>query len=170
MILILHNCKFAAAHSPRQFLIQEKEKKLCIKSIIFSITLTSTAPSDEPEVVEFGHLVLHDGRRISQLRAVVLVVSRLDGHQGAVDDLSQADHPKRDGKGLVGPPVRGQGRADDAGAAPSSPTPRMLAQNLRKSPLDGHEEIGHGIAGAPTTLRRQMHRRRPVPLARPTSN
>ena len=49
--------------------------------------LTSSATTDESEIVELGDLVLHDRGAVSQFPAAVLVVARLDGDQGAVGDL-----------------------------------------------------------------------------------
>lgn len=67
--------------------------------------LTSTTSADKPKIIEFGNLVFHDGRRIAQLGAMVLVVSGANGDDGAVDDVPEGDHFERNWQGLVGPPV-----------------------------------------------------------------
>ena len=54
--------------------------------------LTSSRPPDEPEIVELGNLVLHDGRAVAQLRAVVLVVARTQSHDRPVRHVAQRDH------------------------------------------------------------------------------
>ena len=54
--------------------------------------LTSSRPSDEPEIVELGHLVLHDGRAVAQLRTVVLIVARPQCHDRPVRHVAQRDH------------------------------------------------------------------------------
>ena len=54
--------------------------------------LPPAAPSNEPQVVELGHVVLHDGRVVAQLAAEVLVIPRPQGHHRAVSHLAQRDH------------------------------------------------------------------------------
>ena len=67
--------------------------------------LTSPASPDEPQIVELGHLVLHEGGRVPQLGAAILVVARANGDQRAVPDLAESDHLERDREGLVRPPM-----------------------------------------------------------------
>lgn len=68
--------------------------------------LTSTASTDEPKIVELGHLILHHRGGISQLRAAILVVPCTHCHQGPVTDLAQGYHLERYRKRLVRPPMR----------------------------------------------------------------
>lgn len=49
--------------------------------------LTSAAPSDEAQVVEPGHLVLHHGRGVPQLGRVVFVIAGHNGDQSPVGDV-----------------------------------------------------------------------------------
>jgi hypothetical protein len=95
-------------------------------------SLTSSAPADEPQIVELGDLVLHDGRRVSQLGAVVLVVAGLDGDDGAVADVAESDHLEGDRQRLVGPPVRRQDRADEQ----RTPRPDQFAGMLREEVVE----------------------------------
>lgn len=46
--------------------------------------LAPPAPAHKPEVAELGQLVLHDGSAVPDLTAVVVIISTLDTHQGAV--------------------------------------------------------------------------------------
>ena len=54
--------------------------------------LTSTASTDEPKIVELGHLILHH--------------RGTHCHQGPVTDLAQGYHLERYRKRLVRPPMR----------------------------------------------------------------
>lgn len=67
---------------------------------------TSSGSSDEPQVVEFGHVILHDGRSIAEFGAPVLIVSGADRHQSAVVDSAETDDPEGGRKRLVGTPMR----------------------------------------------------------------
>ena len=53
---------------------------------------TSSRPADEPEIIELGHTVPHQGGVVAQLGAVVVVVARVQGHQGAVLDVTKCNH------------------------------------------------------------------------------
>lgn len=53
---------------------------------------TSAAPAHEAQVVEARHLVLHDGRRVSQLRGIILIISRHHSDQSAVRNITQSHH------------------------------------------------------------------------------
>ena len=75
--------------------------------------LTPSAPADEPEVVELGHLILHEGRRVPELGAAVLVVTRAHGHHRAVADLAEGHHLERHRQSLVRAPVRRQLTAEE---------------------------------------------------------
>lgn len=77
--------------------------------------LTSAAPPHEPEVVEFGDLILHDGSAVPQLGAVVLVVAGADSDDRAVDDVVQSDDFEGGRQTFVGAPVLRQRRTEDAG-------------------------------------------------------
>lgn len=76
-----------------------------LTSHVDSKGLTSSAPSDEPKIVELGHLVLHQRGRVPQLGAAVLVVTSANGHQSAVADVSKGHHLEGHWQGLVRPPV-----------------------------------------------------------------
>lgn len=73
--------------------------------------LTSSATSDESQVVELGDLVFDQGRTVTQLSRTVLVVAGLKRDGRTVRHLGQDDHFERAGQRLVGPPVRRQGTA-----------------------------------------------------------
>jgi len=79
--------------------------------------LTSPASADEPEVVEFGDLVLHQRGRVPQFRATVLIVSGPNGHKSTVPNLAEGYHLEGYRKGLVRSPMRRQYRADHVRAA-----------------------------------------------------
>ena len=49
--------------------------------------LPSAGPTDEPEVAKLGHPVLHDGRVVAELAAVVVVVAGAHRTQGAVSHI-----------------------------------------------------------------------------------
>lgn len=70
--------------------------------------LTSAASADEPKIVEFGDLILHQRGGVSQLRATVLVVAGSDRHQSPVANLAEGDHFERHWQSFVGPPVSRQ--------------------------------------------------------------
>lgn len=53
---------------------------------------TSAAPAHEAQVVESRHLVLHDGRRVSQLRGIILIISRHHRDQSPVRNVTQSHH------------------------------------------------------------------------------
>lgn len=57
--------------------------------IIKSLTLTSSRPPDESEIVKFGNMVFHDGRAISQFATKIVVISGLDSDKGAIFNLIQ---------------------------------------------------------------------------------
>ena len=53
---------------------------------------TSSRPADEPEIIELGDAVPHQGGVVAQLGAVVVVVARVQSHQGAVLDVTKCNH------------------------------------------------------------------------------
>lgn len=53
---------------------------------------TSSAASDEAQVVESGHLALDGGRGVAELRRVVLVIPSHHRHQGPVGDVAHCNH------------------------------------------------------------------------------
>lgn len=79
--------------------------------------LSSPTASDEPEIVEFGHPILEGGRRVPQLPAIVLIVSRANGDHRPVGDVTKAHHFEGDRQRLVRTPVTGQRGAHEARAA-----------------------------------------------------
>lgn len=76
--------------------------------------LTSPASPDESEIVELGHLVLHNGCTISQLPATILIVSSSNGDQSPVADVVQGNDLERYRQRFVRPPVGWQGAAQDS--------------------------------------------------------
>jgi len=115
------------------------------------LKLTSSAASDEAEVVEFGHLVLHDGRAVPQLGAVVLVVAGADGDQGAVEDVAEGHHLEGDGQSLVGAPVRRQHGAHELRAARphqlAGPFGQDFGERAFGEVFDGERLVGWGRGG-----------------------
>lgn len=67
---------------------------------------TSSAPADEPQIVELSHLILHHRRGVPQLGTVVLVVSRPHSHHGPIPDVPKRDHLERHRQRLIRPPMR----------------------------------------------------------------
>lgn len=63
--------------------------------------LTSSASTDEPKIVEFRHLVLHNRRGISQFRAAIFIISGTHCHQSPITDLAQSYYLERYRKCLV---------------------------------------------------------------------
>ena len=105
---------------------------------------TSAGASDEAQVAEFGHLVLHDGRVVAQFAAIVFVVAGADGDDGAVGDLAQRHDTEGDRQRFIGAPVRRQRRA----------------QKVRRTRLDQLALVVHRH-GARHVERRPVVRRRP---------
>lgn len=58
---------------------------MCVCVCVF----TSSAPPNEAQVVEAGHLVLHHGGSVPQLGRVVLVVPGHDGDQSTIRDITE---------------------------------------------------------------------------------
>jgi len=75
--------------------------------------LTSSTATHEAQIVELGHVVLHLGGEVAQLRAAVLVVSRPDGDVGAVAHFRQGDDLEGHRQRLIGAPMGGQGGAQE---------------------------------------------------------
>ena len=67
--------------------------------------LPPAAASDEPQVVELGHVVLHDGRVIAQLAAKIFIVSSPEADYNSVLDITEGDHFESHWQSLVTPPV-----------------------------------------------------------------
>jgi len=99
------------------------------------ICLTSAAASDEPKVVELGHLVLHDGRAVPQLGAVIFIVARLDGDHCAVHHVAQRDHLEGHRQRLIGSPVRRQHGAHELRTARPNELAGVLGQDFGQRPL-----------------------------------
>ena len=98
-------------------------------------SLAPAAPADDPQVVELGHVVLHDGRVVEELAAEVLVVADPQTAHSAVLDITEGDHFKGHRQGLVAPPVSGQLGAEDIGRPRLDQLARVLGQDLRHLPL-----------------------------------
>ena len=54
--------------------------------------LAPAAAPDKPQVVELGHVVLHDGRVVTELATEVLIITRPQGDHRAVRDLAQRNY------------------------------------------------------------------------------
>lgn len=107
-----------------------------------SEALSSAAPAHEAQVVEARHLVLHDGRRVSQLRGIILIISRHHSDQSPVRNITKSHHLKRHGKGFVAPPVRRQDRAEKVWAVRAHQLSGVISQHVH------HGAALHGPAGA----------------------
>lgn len=92
--------------------------------------LSSAAASNESQIVEFGHLVLHHGLVVAHLPAVVLIVAGLDCDDGAVLNVVQGDHFEGAREALVAAPVIGQRRAEDGGRLGLHQLPVVLLEHL----------------------------------------
>ena len=68
--------------------------------------LTSATSSDEPQVIELCHLILHESSRVPQFRATVLIISRPHGDKGAITDLPQSHHFESHRQSFIRTPVR----------------------------------------------------------------
>lgn len=110
-----------------------------------SAQLTSSTAADEPNVVEDGHLVLDQGAAVFDLRAPVLVVTRLNGDGGAVRDLIQHDHLERIAQGLIGPVVAGQRRAQDGRARGGH---QLAVHRLQRVQRAGEQLLAELVIGA----------------------
>lgn len=106
-----------------------------------ALDLTSSTSANKSQIIELGHLVLHDGAGVAQLSAPVLIIARPDGDQRAVGDLAQGDHFEGHRKCLVGAPVGGQRRADDGGRAGAHQLARVLVHHLIEEALAGEEKL-----------------------------
>lgn len=95
--------------------------------------LTSATPPDEPQIVEFGDLVLHHRGAVPQFRAVILVVAGPHRHHGAVADVAQRNHLEGDRQRLVAAPVRRQYRAHHV----RTPRAYQFARVFREETVDG---------------------------------
>jgi hypothetical protein len=92
---------FPAGMKWKHFNIRNHLKRL--RLIDFDVT--SSGSADEAEVVEFGHMIFHDGRPVAELGAPVLVVAGPDCDERSVVDAAQADDAKGRRKRLVGAPM-----------------------------------------------------------------
>ena len=114
--------------------------------------LTPSTASDEAQVVEFRHLILHISDAVAQLGGVVLVVARADRHFRAVLHFAEGHQLEGDWQRLVRPPVGRQDRADEVRTARPDQFARVLVE--------------HGTQGALTCqyihVRRLCERRRTV--------
>ena len=54
--------------------------------------LAATAPTNKPEIIELGHVVLHDGRVVPQLPAKIFIVSSPEADYSSVLDITEGDH------------------------------------------------------------------------------
>lgn len=109
--------------------------------------LTATAASNEAQIIEFGHLILHDSRAVSQLGAIVLVVAGLHRDHGAVANVAQTDHLEGDRQRFVRSPVRRQHGAHEQRAAGPDQLARVLGQKVAQRPFgqDVGRHFGVGV-------------------------
>lgn len=77
--------------------------------------LSAAAATDEPQVVEFGHLVLHHGCVVAKLSAPVLVVSGFDRDDCVVRNVVQSDDFEGTREAFVRSPVIRQHGAQNRG-------------------------------------------------------
>ena len=137
------------------------------RSVLITLEfLTSATPADEPEVIKLGHLVLHDSRTVAKFRTVVLVVSRPDGDEGAVQDVSKCHHFECDGQSLVGAPMRRKDGAHKVRTSCPDQFSWMLGQKVPQRPLrqDVRRHLGIGViedtvAAGAAALRGRRRRR-----------
>lgn len=101
-----------------------------------------TTIANSPQITKLGHLVLHDSGVVAKLATVVVVVASPDRDQGAVGHLLEGKDPEGHGQGLVGPPVVGQGRAEDARRAGLDQL-TLIAQELLQQVIGYHDVSGH---------------------------
>ena len=97
--------------------------------------LAATAPTNKPEIIELGHVVLHDGRVVPKLPTEVLVVASPEADHGPVADLAEGDHLEGGWQSLVAPPVRGKRGAENVGSSSLDELSRVLGQDLTDLPL-----------------------------------
>lgn len=57
-----------------------------------NLILTATTSADKPQIVEFGHLIFHDGRAVSQLAAPILIVAGPNRDNRSIANGGQCDH------------------------------------------------------------------------------
>ena len=98
-------------------------------------TLAPSAPANKPEIVELGHVVLHDGRVVSQLSAEVLVVARPQTDHSPVADLAEGDDLKGGGESFVASPVCRESRAKNVRSSRLDKFSGVLGQDLTDLPL-----------------------------------
>lgn len=60
------------------------------------LLLTSPAAAHEAEVVEPGHLVLHDSGSVAQLGGVILVIARHHRHHRSIRNIPQCHHLRKE--------------------------------------------------------------------------
>lgn len=92
--------------------------------------LTTTAASNEAQIIEFGHLIFHDSRTISQLGTIILVVPGFHRDHRPVANVAQADHLERNRQRFVRSPMRRQHGAHKQRATGANQLARMLGQKV----------------------------------------
>jgi len=109
-------------------------------------TLTSSASAHEPQIVKFGHLVLHQGGAVAQLRAKVFIVARANGNRRAIWHLAERHHLEGNRQRLVGPPVRGQHCAHDVRATGADQLAGVFGQEAVQRPFGQHVSLEETVA------------------------
>lgn len=84
---------------PRSQLPSPQPLPLPVSAGAASLPLTSPTAAHEAEVVEPGHLVLHDSRGIAQLSRVVLIVACHHSHYRSIWHVPQRYHLRAWGQG-----------------------------------------------------------------------
>lgn len=108
---------------------------------------SAAAAAHEAQVVEFGHLVLHEGGIVSQFAVAIFVVAGFDGHLRVVRDVVERDYFESYRQTFIGAPVRGQRAAEYGG---TSGLHELSVISLKRL-LHGCVYIRHFCAGG------QMH-------------
>ena len=55
-------------------------------------TLAPATSTNESEIIELGHIVLHDGSVVTKLTTEVLIISSSESDHSAISDLTQCYH------------------------------------------------------------------------------
>lgn len=105
--------------------------------------LTSSTPADEPEVIEFGHLVLHDGCTVPKFGTAVFVITGSDCDDCAVHDFAESHDFEADWEGFVRAPMSGEYRAHDVGRTRSDELAGMFGEQGFYGPFG--EQLGGNV-------------------------
>lgn len=81
--------------------------------------ITSSTTADEPQVIEFRDLILHDRRAVPEFRTIVLIISGTNRNCSTIHYVAEGDYLEGNRKSLVGAPVRRKFRAEKVRTAGS---------------------------------------------------